>query len=240
VRGVARRNLAHAEVTVALVKPGINAYFYVNTLDEGGVLRRDSGERCDLFLATRHFIVRAIGAACGLSGTEVAAIFDSDDKLLHRGAYSDVDNPGPAVDSKPTGGGATRVGGPSGGTAPALPPAISLLRGRHSLRSRRSLVALDAALPAFNPSRLPSRGVHIYMPLFATGIDQLTSHEACLVQISAIGDLAAEMRRRRMVVPEITVRLPHCDGTVSHCVMANCSFPIYGIYHDVPVGPRPD
>ena len=54
-----------------------------------------------------------------------------------------------------------------------------------------------------------SCGVHIYMPLFATGIHQLNSHEACHVQPSAIGDLGAEMRRRCMAAPKIVVRRNH-------------------------------
>ena len=81
-----------------------------------------------------------------------------------------------------------------------------------------------------------SCGVHIYMPLFATGVDQLTNHEACLVQTSVIGDLADEMRRRKMVAPKIVVRLLR-RAPVSALVMG---LDLVVVDHDVPVGPRPD
>ena len=144
---------------------------------------RDAGERCKLFLATRHFLIRALAAACSATPAVIATMFDSDDELLHRGGGSE----------------GTASGG--GGVAP-LPPPPSMVR----MRSQVDAPPSPAPARALDPSKFPPGGVHIYMPLFATGIDQLTSHEACFVQTSAVGDLAAEMRRRRMVLPKLVVR----------------------------------
>ena len=145
---------------------------------------RDAGERCKLFLATRHFLIRALAAACSVTPAVIATMFDSDDELLHRGGGSE----------------GTASGG--GGVAAPLPPPPSMVR----MRSQVDAPPSPAPARALDPSKFPSGGVHIYMPLFATGIDQLTSHEACFVQTSAVGDLAAEMRRRRMVLPKLVVR----------------------------------
>ena len=94
------------------------------------------------------------------------------------------------------------------------PSLVSTLSRSHSLRCSSMT---DAGLGAgatplarpLDPSAFPADGVQIYMPLFATGIHQLNSHEACHVQTSAIGDLGAEMRRRCMAAPKIVVRRNH-------------------------------
>lgn len=166
-------------------------------MDDEGFLNRDSGEKCKLFLATRHFVLRALAAACGVTAAHIACLFDSDDVLLRRGAHA--------------------AGAADAGGAPAPTP---MVRVRSSAGA--PMDAGSAAVAPLDPARFPPDGVHVYMPLFATGVDQLTSHEACLVQTSAVrcpapifgwsahvavqvGDFAAECRRRRVALPRLVV-----------------------------------